>query len=152
SAMLAGIKSKATAATLAGTNGVVIPAMSQNDTGNNTLNAMYAIARAAKVLNNANNSNPYGTLLTLIGTQSTVSGGNSASPAIFNDPTLQPTKIASASDDTGLVSAGTSVVSPDMIAALQSQVRISGGTALASSTAQNNLPFSNTPLAQSLIP
>ena len=44
SAILRGIKTKAQTATLAGVNGVVIPAMSQNDTGNNPLNAMYGIA------------------------------------------------------------------------------------------------------------
>lgn len=149
SAILRGIKTRAQPATLAGVNGVVIPAMSQNDTGNNPLNAMYAIAKAATVITGSNNKPvPYGTLLTLIGTQSSVSGGNSASPTSFIDPTLQPTKIASASDDVGLVSAGTSVVSPDTIAAQDSQVRISGGTVATS----NGTAYSSTPLQNALIP
>jgi hypothetical protein len=125
SAILRGVQSKAIAATQAGVNGVVIPAMSQNDTGNDTLNAMYLIAAAAA--GTGATPTPYGSLLTLCGTQSTVSGGNSAAPAAFINPTLQPTKIASATDDTGLVSTSATAVSQDTIAALQSQVRISGG-------------------------
>jgi hypothetical protein len=130
SAILAGIKSKAAATTLAGVNGVVIPAMSQNDTGNNPLNAMYAVAKAAQTILDPVTQKPatWGSLVTLCGTQSSVSGGNSASPAAFNDPTLQPTKIASATDDVGLVSSGSSTVSPDMIAAMEAQVNISGGS------------------------
>jgi hypothetical protein len=125
SAILRGIQSKATTATQGGVNGVVIPAMSQNDTGNDTLNSMYLIAKAAA--GTGATPTPYGSLLTLCGTQSTVSGGNSAAPAAFINPTLQPTKIASATDDTGLVSTSASPVSQDTIAALQSQVRISAG-------------------------
>jgi hypothetical protein len=102
--------------TTAAVNGAVIAAMSQNDTGNNPHNPMYAIAATGSK----------GSLLTLIGTQSTVSGGNSAAPAAMIDPTLQPTKIASASDDVGL--AGGATVTPDGLAVMQSQVRISGGT------------------------
>lgn len=125
SAILRGIQSKAIAATQAGVNGVVIPAISQNDTGNDTLNAMYLIAMAAA--GTGATPTPYGSLLTLCGTQSTVSGGNSAAPAAFINPTLQPTLIASAANDTGLVSSSPSPVSQDTIAALQSQVRISAG-------------------------
>ena len=125
SAILRGIKSRAPNA-LANVNGVVIPAMSQNDTGNNPLNAMYAIAKAASVFAAANPPVPYGSVITLCGTQSSVSGGNSAAPAAFIDPTLQPTKIASASDDVALVGS-TSTISADTIAALESQLKISGG-------------------------
>jgi hypothetical protein len=123
-AILRGILSKASAATQAGVNGAVIPAMSQNDTGNNPLNAMYGIAKAAK---GVDGKGVFGTLLTLCGTQSSVSGGNSAAPAIYIDPTLQPTKIASATDDTGLAGS-TTTVSADTIEALQTQARISAGT------------------------
>ncbi len=125
SAILRGIQSKASVTTQAGVNGVVIPAMSQNDTGNNPLNAMYGIAKAAMGIGAT--PAPYGSLLTLCGTESTVSGGNSAAPAALIDPTLQPTKIAQASDDTGLVSSSPNPVSPDTIAALQSAARISAG-------------------------
>jgi hypothetical protein len=132
SAILRGIQSKATATTQAGVNGVVIPAMSQNDTGNNTLNSMYLIALAA--MGAGPNPTTYGTLLTLCGTQSTVSGGNSAAPTAFINPQLQPTKIAQTSDDTGLVSSSPTPVSADTIEALQSQARISVG----------NVPISGT--------
>jgi len=128
SAIARGIKTKASAATLAGVNGVVIPAMSQNDTGNNPLNPMYGIARAAKGLSTA--PVQYGQLLTLCGTQSSVSGGNSASPAAFIDPTLQPTKIAAPADDTGLVSTSGSAPNQDTLAAMGSQLRISTGNAV----------------------
>jgi hypothetical protein len=125
-AILRGILSKASAAAQAGVNGAVIPAMSQNDTGNNPLNAMYGIAKAAK---GVNGKGVFGTLLTLCGTQSSVSGGNSAAPATYIDPTLQPTKISSAVDDTGLAGS-TTTLTADQIEALQTQARISTGTNL----------------------
>jgi hypothetical protein len=126
SAMLRGILSKLSAAGQANVNGVVIPAISQNDTGNNTLNAVYGVAKAA-MFGAGTTAKTYGSLITLAGTQSSVSGGNSMSPATLVDPTLQPTKISKAQDDVGLVSSGASGTSQDTIAALQSQVRISAG-------------------------
>jgi hypothetical protein len=150
SAIARGIKTKASAATLAGVNGVVIPAMSQNDTGNNPLNPMYGIAKAAAGL--PGTTVQYGSLLTLCGTQSTVSGGNSMSPAVYINPTLQPTKIASAVDDTGLVSTSGSAPSQDTLAALASQLRISTGlNAQPSATAFDNSSLSTT-LVPALIP
>jgi hypothetical protein len=128
SAILRGIKSRAAAA-LPNVNGVVIPAMSQNDTGNNPLNAMYAIAKGAQQIPSAADPTKpaqFGSIITLCGTQSSVSGGNSAAPAAFIDATLQPTKIASATDDTGLVSSGGQVPQAT-IAAMESQARITGG-------------------------
>ncbi|MBZ4307497.1 hypothetical protein LAN33_24810, partial [Mycobacterium tuberculosis] len=85
---------------------------------------MYGIAKAAFGTSSANPV-PFGSLLTLIGTQSTVSGGNSAAPAALIDPTLQPTKIASAADDVGLVSTSGAAPNQDTLAALASQARIS---------------------------
>jgi hypothetical protein len=152
SAILRGIKTKAQAATLAGVNGVVIPAMSQNDTGNNPLNAMYGIAKAAAGPS-ATTPLQYGSLLTLCGTQSSVSGGNSASPAAFINPTLQPTRIAAATDDTGLVSTSGSSPTPDTLAALASQARISSGTAAQSNpAAPSGTAFASSSLAPALIP
>jgi len=153
SAILRGIKTRAQAATLAGVNGVVIPAMSQNDTGNNPLNPMYGIAKAAA----GGAGKQYGSLLTLVGTQSSTSGGNSASPASTSvggsDPTLTPTKIASAADDTGLVSTSGNAPNPDTLAALASQAKISSGaTAQASVTTPAEAAFSNSSLAGTLIP
>ena len=125
--ILRGILSKATTpATAAGTNGTVICAMSQNDTGNNPHNPMYGIAKSV----NKTGLTPKGSLLTLIGNQSTVSGGNSQGPMQLVDPTLQPTKIATAQDDAGLVDNTGGTVDPVALEVLQSQARISGGTGL----------------------
>jgi hypothetical protein len=125
-ALLRGILSKATTpATAAGTNGAVICAMSQNDTGNNPHNPMYGIAKAV----NTKGLAPKGSLLTLIGNQSTVSGGNSAAPMQLIDPTLQPTKIATAQDDAGLVDSSGSTADPVALEVLESQARISSGAA-----------------------
>src|ERR1700733_14576440 len=62
-AILRGILTRASAGTLAGVNGAVIPALSENDTINNPHNPMYGIYMAG-----AN-----GSLLSLIGSQPTVS-------------------------------------------------------------------------------
>jgi hypothetical protein len=115
-----GILSVATsAATAAGTSGAVFCAQSQNDTQANPLNPMYGIAMAGA----------QGLLLTLIGNQSSTSGGNSvAVPALIN-PALQPATIAQPSDATGLVSTGGASSDPTSIAVMESQTRISGGNA-----------------------
>jgi len=114
-----GILSKATTpATAAGTNGAVICAMSQNDTQNNPHNPMYGIAKAGA----------QGLLLTLAGTESTVSGGNSQAPIALVDPALQPTTISQPSDATALVNTGGATADPVAVAVLESQARISGGT------------------------
>ncbi|TLY63408.1 MAG: general secretion pathway protein GspF [Gammaproteobacteria bacterium] len=114
-----GILSKATTpATAAGTNGAVLCAMSQNDTQNNPHNPMYGIAKAGA----------QGLLLTLAGTESTVSGGNSQAPMALVDPALQPTTISQPSDATALVNTGGATADPVAVAVLESQARISGGT------------------------
>src|SRR6266513_1723763 len=118
-AILRGILSKATTpVTAAGTNGAVICALSQNDTGNNPHNPMYGIAKAGAK----------GKLLTLIGNQSTVSGGNSAAPTALIDPALQPTKISQPNDAVALVKSGSGTGDPLAVAILESVTRISGGT------------------------
>jgi hypothetical protein len=115
-----GILSKATTtATAAGTNGAVFCAMSQNDTQSNPHNPMYAIAKAGAK----------GLLLTLTGTESSVSGGNSMAPMMYIDPALQPTTINRPSDATSLVSTGGAVADPVSVAVMESQARISSGTA-----------------------
>ncbi|MBS0578932.1 MAG: general secretion pathway protein GspF [Proteobacteria bacterium] len=114
-----GIMTKATtAATAAGTNGAVFCAMSQNDTQNNPHNPMYGIAKAGA----------QGLLLTLTGTQSSVSGGNSQAPMALIDPALQPTTISQPSDATALVDTGGATADPVAVAVLESQTRISGGS------------------------
>lgn len=113
-----GILSKATTpATAAGTNGAVFCAESQNDTQANPHNPMYGIAMAG-----AN-----GLLLDLVGTESSVSGGNSMALMQTITPSLQPTVISQPSDATGLVSTGGASADPLSVEVLQSQVRISSG-------------------------
>jgi len=96
SAFLRGILSKTSATTRANVNGTIFCARSDNDTGNNPHNPMYGIARAGAE----------GDLVTLIGSQASDSGGNSAAPMSMFDPTLRPTKVDRASDATGLVDTG----------------------------------------------
>jgi len=128
SAILRGIKLKASTTILAKVNGVVIPAISQNDTSSNTLNAMHLIAKAVTGFPpQANNLPvPFGQYATLVGTNATASGGNSAAPAPV-DPTLQPTRIASSADNTALVGSSAGAASMNTKLVLESQARISTG-------------------------
>lgn len=97
SAMLRGMIASAPSVTTAtNTNGCVIPARSDNDTGNNPHNPMYGIYRAGA----------RGTLLQLAGSETSESGGNSMASAFMIDPEARPTKIDRPSDVTGLVDVG----------------------------------------------
>ena len=96
SAFARGILERVSVTTAANVNGAVIPARSENDTGNNPHNPMYGIFRAGAD----------GELLTLIGSQSSESGGNSMAPAYLVDPSVRPTKVDRTSDVTGLVDTG----------------------------------------------
>jgi hypothetical protein len=96
SAHLRGMKVRASAKAMAGTNGTVIPALSQNDTNTNPHNPMYAIYQYGA----------RGGLLDLIGSQSSMSGGNSMSPPTMVIAAAQPTKVSSPADTQGLVSTG----------------------------------------------
>jgi hypothetical protein len=120
-AILRGIQSMSSAAALAGTNGTAIAAMSQNDTQNNPHNPMYGIYDAGAD----------GSLLTLIGTQATTSGGNSMAPAALINLSVSPTVVTQSSDITGLVNTGqlgTMFTDPnDAVQVLQSTIRLSGG-------------------------
>jgi hypothetical protein len=94
SAFLRGMyQSFKTAGIAASINGAVIPARSENDTGNNPHNPLYGIQRAGAE----------GSILTLIGSQNTDSGGNSMAPAMMVNPEFRPTKVDRPSDVTGLV-------------------------------------------------
>jgi hypothetical protein len=131
-AILRGMKSKATSpATAAGTNGAVICAMSQNDTGQNPHNPMYGLATAGA----------RGSLLNLIGNQSSVSGGNSAAPMYMINPLFQPTTIAVPADDVALVSTGGAPADPISIEVMASQARISGGTTAYASSSPAEAAF-----------
>ena len=104
SALLAGILDKLSPEAAARTNGAIIPARSDNDTGNNPHNPLYGIIQAGAK----------GGLLNIIGSQATESGGNSMpgggydplTANIFIDPELRPTKVDRPTDVTGLVDTG----------------------------------------------
>lgn len=96
SAFLRGIQSRLSAGTADNINGAVFPARSENDTANNPHNPMYGI--------NAAGAN--GSLLTLIGSVTSESGGNSMAPASLFNPSARPTKVDQPSDVTGLVDLG----------------------------------------------
>ncbi len=118
SAFLRGIIEKTSPATRTKINGAVIPARSDNDTGNNPHNPMYAINKAGAD----------GELLTLIGSRSSDSGGNSMAPASMIDAAVRPTKIDRPSDVTGLVDTGKLVgllSQDDAVTVLESIQRIS---------------------------
>ena len=118
SAFLRGMMTRISPATAANINGAVIPARSENDTGNNPHNPMYGIAAAAAD----------GSLLTLIGSENSDSGGNSMAPQSMIDLSLRPTKVDRPSDVTGLVDVGdlTAVLAQqDAVAVMESIYRIS---------------------------
>jgi len=119
SAHLRGMKARASAKAMAGTNGSIIPALSQNDTNVNVHNPMYAIYQYGA----------RGGLLNLIGSASSVSGGNSMAPPTMIISAAQPTKISSSADTQGLVSTGqlsTLLPNPsDVTNVLESMKRIS---------------------------
>lgn len=96
SAFLRGILESTSANTRAAVNGAIIAARSENDTGNNPHNPMYGIYKAGAD----------GSLLTLVGSVSSESGGNSMAPTDLIDATVRPTKIDQPSDVTGLVDVG----------------------------------------------
>ena len=119
SAFRRGILASLTAGTEANINGAVIPARSDNDTGNNPHNPMYGIARAG-----AN-----GSILTLAGSENTDSGGNSMLPAMLYNPELRPTKVDRPSDVVNLVDTGdlAAILSPrDATAVMESIYRLTG--------------------------
>ncbi len=118
SAFLRGINEKLDASTAANINGAVIPARSDNDTGNNPHNPMYGI----------NKVGADGSLLTLIGSRATDSGGNSLAPASMIDVAVRPIKVDRPSDVTGLVDVGDLVnllSQQDAVAVMESMQRIS---------------------------
>ncbi|MDX1698381.1 MAG: hypothetical protein R3308_08845, partial [Thiohalobacterales bacterium] len=121
SAMLQGIAEKA-GTRAADINGAIIPARSDNDTGNNPHNPVYGIARAGAD----------GSLLTLIGSRSSDSGGNSLAPVLapdtMLDPNFRPTKVDRPSDVTGMVDTGQLIgvlSQEDAVAVMESIERIS---------------------------
>ncbi len=149
-AILRGIQSVASTAAMAGTNGTAIAAMSQNDTQGNPHNPMYGIYDAGAD----------GSLLPLIGTQASVSGGNSMAPAALINLSVSPTVVTQSSDITGLVNTGqlgtmfTGPTGPnDTVQVLESTIRLSGGNSangfggeLGQVTTELNNPLADTAL------
>lgn len=118
SGFLRGIQEKTDAVTASRTAGAVIPARSDNDTGNNPHNPMYGI----------NKIGADGSLLTLIGSRNSDSGGNSMSPMSMIDLAVRPTKVDRPSDVTGLVDIGDLVgllSQDDAVSVMESVYRIS---------------------------
>ena len=118
SGFLRGMLQSTSAATRASVNGAIIAARSENDTGNNPHNPMYGIHKAGAD----------GSLLTLIGSQSSESGGNSLAPMDMIDPKVRPTKIDRPSDVTGLVDVGDLIGildQQDAVAVMESIQRLS---------------------------
>jgi len=118
SAFLRGIQARASAGTLANTNGTIIPARSGNDTGNNPHNPMYGIYKAGA----------RGELLDLIGSRNSESGGNSVAPATMIDVEARPTKVDRPSDVTGMVDTGNLVGqmnNTDAVRVMESVTRLS---------------------------
>ena len=118
SAFLRGIMDRLSPGTAAGIDGAVLPARSENDTGNNPHNPMYGIYRAGAD----------GELLTLVGSRSSESGGNSMAPPAMVDPSVRPTKVDRTSDVTGLVDTGKLVGlldQDDAVAVMESIQRLS---------------------------
>ncbi|MCG8371544.1 MAG: general secretion pathway protein GspF [Proteobacteria bacterium] len=96
SAFRRGILDKLGATTVAGINGAVIPARSDNDTGNNPHNPMMGIALAGA----------RGSILGNAGSENSDSGGNSTQPPMLFDPEFRPTKVDRPSDVVNLVDTG----------------------------------------------
>lgn len=118
SGFLRGIQARLSVGNRANVNGAVIPARSENDTGNNPHNPMYGINKAGAD----------GSLLTLIGSSNSDSGGNSMAPQRLIDPAKRPTKIDRPSDVTGLVDTGDLIgllSQEDSVAVMESIQRIS---------------------------
>jgi hypothetical protein len=120
SAFLRGLQDTVSIGARANIDGAIIAARSENDTGNNPHNPMYGILKAGAD----------GELLSLIGTQSSESGGNSMAPMGLINPKARPTKVDRPTDATGLVDVGdlTSILSQsDAVEVMKSMREISLG-------------------------
>ncbi len=92
SALLRGMLDKTNVATRGNTNGMVIPARSENDTRDNPHNPIYGIARAG-----AN-----GEFAATIGTRNSESGGRSEAPGSMIQSELRPVRVRNRNDAIGL--------------------------------------------------
>lgn len=128
SAFLRGILDKLSPEARANVNGAVIPARSENDTGNNPHNPTYGISIAAGRDENGELGNgAKGQLLTLVGSRSSMSGGNSLAPSQYLNLTAPPTKVDRRSDVTGLVEVGSfdGLTPQEVVSVMESVSRVS---------------------------
>jgi hypothetical protein len=115
SAMLLGIREKAPNAIATGRiDGSVIPARSDNDTGNNPHSPLYGLVMAGA----------RGKVVDIIGSRSSVSGGNSMAPPMHINPEFRPTKVDRFSDVTGMVDVGdlTTILGADDVTAVMESI------------------------------
>lgn len=141
SGFLRGIVERTSAGTRASINGTVIAARSENDTGNNPHNPMYGIHRAGAD----------GSLMALIGSRNSDSGGNSVAPMDLINPQARPTKVDRPSDVTGLVDVGDLVGllnQSDAVAVMESIQRISDAKLARTNT---RLPVTRDELLKELV-
>jgi hypothetical protein len=146
SAFLRGMLASAptVAAQTGNVDGAVIPARSGNDTGNNPHNPMYGIARAGGD----------GGVVTLIGSRSSDSGGNSMAPAMMIDPTIRPTKVDRPSDVVGMVDTGDLIdilSKDDVVSVMESVARVSNGKLTRVDTNPLGLPGINDSVIKDLV-
>ncbi len=113
SPLLRGILEKAVTA-VGNIDGCVIPARSDNDTGNNPHNPLYALAMTGA----------RGEVVDLIGSRSSDSGGNSMAPAMYINPEFRPTKVDRPTDVTGMVDVGnlTAILGRDDVSAVMESI------------------------------
>jgi len=119
SAFLRGMQASFRTAGLADSvNGAIIPARSENDTGNNPHNPLYGIQKAGAG----------GSILTLCGSENSESGGNSMAPIMMVNPEFRPTKIDRPEDVVGLApptGALAGILGPnDVVPVLESMYRL----------------------------
>ena len=133
SAFLRGMETRMSPAAMANTNGAIIPARSDNDTGNNPHNPMYGIARAGLFTDPATGDvtvgkGADGALLTLVGSENSDSGGNSMAPAELIDLTIRPDQAStgratSPVSSTWAISAGLGLAPrPDAVSAVMESI------------------------------
>ena len=92
SALLRGMLDKTSAGTRANVNGTVVPARSENDTGNNPHNPMYGIARAGA----------RGEFVVSTGTRNSETGGRSRAPDYMVSAEFGPTRVSNRNEAIGL--------------------------------------------------
>ncbi len=92
SALLRGMLDKTSAGTRANVNGTVIPARSENDTGNNQHNPIYGIVKAGAM----------GEFVPSTGTRNSDSGGRSRPVEYMISPELGPTRVSNRNEAVGL--------------------------------------------------